>query len=1153
MKTNFQLSTWLLTLAILLSFNVIKAETSPPHTIKGKAIGDLVSLSWKSPASEKTLQWHKDYAYNGFGASGNFPMTIAANEFAPDDLQEFIGMQIEAIGFYPYYEFTYDAYVLIYEDGTEVVRQAADFSNIKLKAFNKVELDEPYLITGNKTVRIAVEFHHGDNSPFVAIVDNGPVIDGKGNLYSFDGKKWLKASGNFLVTGYFGYTPEENNPDSYNIYRNDVKINSEPITELTFEQTKQPLGINNYAITAIYGESESEKSYAMTIEATPSRGSIKNLDAEIDNLSVELSWEAPFKDETLLTWSDQTPYMGIGFTGTAPKAIVVNSFSPDELSNYIGAKVNAINIMFKELITGLEIVVFENKKMVYNEVITDLPKETDLDKWIKYEFTTPYIIPQGKDISVGYYVTHVRDGHPIYVDSGTSYAKDRIHTAGTKTTTAWKTLDGLNASFRYNWMLSMDVELNNEVSIPEVSEYKVFRNGKLLSTTNNLSYLDESLDIETYSYQVSAVYTDDTESNLSDQIKATINLPTAYRRPVFTKTWGENNSVELEWELFTEIPSKLKWYTGDVVQKYGITNSGNDVELWLGAKFDKNDLLPYDNHEISSLEIFLAEDVIKLTALIYENGELVVSQNVENPSVENNIVELTTPYSIPKGKDIIIGYKVLYEDDKKPLAFDMGPLVADKGSLFSMGGTMWFPWSSIVPELQYNLVVEANVREVGSQNVVSKLNRNEVSEIIDRGTRSLPSLAGHAHLTNKSTPDLSGFNIYKNNVIQNSELLTENKFEDKNVGYGVHEYYVTAIYSNGWESHPSDLFVHEYKKPNFALAPYKLEAEMDNDKVMFSWNAPGQGNRISWNNDMEDVMAVGLTGSGTVKGHICTKFEPEDLKDYPEGSLLTHIEFELTDDNLSYLSVCVLYNNAIIYEQPVETYQVGRNTICLDNPIVIHPGRELTFGYYAEYKSGVKPYATDTGPAIDGKGNMISTNLTTWRTLKSMNSALDFNWRIWGYIQVPTLNIMKVGSEDYTPETTYNFYRNDELLVEGLTETTFEDEWQVNDCVYYVKAVKDGIESAASNLVDVDGSNVQSSSSTATVDKISIYPIPATDYLNIRSENNIISLQIIQLDGSIINTVLNKESINISDLASGPYLIKIETDKESVVKRFIKE
>jgi len=78
------------------------------------------------------------------------------------------------------------------------------------------------------------------------------------------------------------------------------------------------------------------------------------------------------------------------------------------------------------------------------------------------------------------------------------------------------------------------------------------------------------------------------------------------------------------------------------------------------------------------------------------------------------------------------------------------------------------------------------------------------------------------------------------------------------------------------------------------------------------------------------------------------------------------------------------------------------------------------------------------------------------------------------------------------------------------------------------------------------------------ISSINIYPIPANNYINIEVANGIKygDVNIYNINGVLVkaaNIQGNELEINISDLPAGSYIIRVEDEKGSVMKRFIKE
>ena len=74
--------------------------------------------------------------------------------------------------------------------------------------------------------------------------------------------------------------------------------------------------------------------------------------------------------------------------------------------------------------------------------------------------------------------------------------------------------------------------------------------------------------------------------------------------------------------------------------------------------------------------------------------------------------------------------------------------------------------------------------------------------------------------------------------------------------------------------------------------------------------------------------------------------------------------------------------------------------------------------------------------------------------------------------------------------------------------------------------------------------------------KLSIYPNPASNFLHIESESKIISIKILDPEGQIKTTMFPtsdlSQSIDVSELPSGPYYIMIETSEGRIAKPFLK-
>ncbi|MBL4668176.1 MAG: T9SS type A sorting domain-containing protein, partial [Flavobacteriales bacterium] len=76
----------------------------------------------------------------------------------------------------------------------------------------------------------------------------------------------------------------------------------------------------------------------------------------------------------------------------------------------------------------------------------------------------------------------------------------------------------------------------------------------------------------------------------------------------------------------------------------------------------------------------------------------------------------------------------------------------------------------------------------------------------------------------------------------------------------------------------------------------------------------------------------------------------------------------------------------------------------------------------------------------------------------------------------------------------------------------------------------------------------------STAQSFSIYPNPVNSQLNIKSEEKIETITIMDIMGKTLETIVTPNStINVSHLTKGIYFLQIQMDNRLVSKKFIKE
>ena len=1164
-------------LVALSGWNFAMAQMKAPHTLRGESDMATVSLSWKSPTSPQTLQWHHDRDYDGetgISMSGKMPEIYVANLFTKEDLKGYKDAVIDSVAYF-HYRPVFSITIQLYENGEVVYEQPVDTKSLELNKMASVKLDKPYTIKTDVDLMIAVKFLHGENLDFVAIMDNGPVVTGKGDLYSYDGVNWKSVGrGNFLVTGHIQGTVATEEPDGYNVYRGDAKVNTELLEATEVHFSDEPVGTFDYHVTAVYGDKE-ERSNTVTLtnkSATDYRPVVTNVGVQVEGMKVTTTWNTPFSGNEL-TWSSKEILGGMKGTGTKPKLWIVHAFDAKELLAYNNHQITAINVGFYEAkVDSLWMVIFADGKIAYTERVEDaVLSQIKANSWMKFTLKTPYQIPLGSDLRFGYLVYTPegvspagRDGGPQVPSRGGWFSTSSPATSGLENTKpTWKEL--LDGGYDYNWTLSADVEPVGEGGNKiEAQSYDVYRDGqKVAEAVTVNSYVDEVPSPGTYEYGIVAHFKDGKESEMSATVKAKVALPAEYVSPMFLEKSFSEGNLSLSWS--TDV-RELKHYN-EVVYSYGLQDT-KDIDAYFGASFTPEEVNAINGYTITGVNMGLADTVKKLEVFLYIDDQVVASKVVDAaafPLLEMNVVKFDTPVAVPEGKTVLVAYHIVYEVGKSPTLLDDGPLV-EGGALISFEGTRWSNLGLISTVVKNNNIViglVAEPKEEPASYVLSKFSSapilirqimndklSDLSEALtpfalESDAQTTSTLANKAGIfkAETTTPKVKSYRLYCNGSLV--EELDGTSYSVKGLPYGAYSYAVSAVYDNGWESALSDSYDINYQQPNLVSAPYALTGERDGKDLNLTWQSPSEANELTWQDKESTSLAVGLSGKATVEGYFAILYSEEDLKNEGKiGQFITHVKFGLADPGLDACKIVIYFDKNRYYEQEVnvETLIKGENSVRLDTPVELLAGREVMVGYYAKYASTIKPNMTDSGPAEDGKGNMIANSAsdapTSWKTLKKLSSKLDYNWRITAVLQNAdvVLKAPAMKAETDTPALTYTVYRNGVMLAENLAVTSYKVS-NAADGIYTVTAVIDGVETAPSNAIllgDITGITGVDASSKATYDnslKQVILPKAST-------------VSLFNTDGVLLKRVYVEDRFDMSGYPAGIYVINIDLESD---------
>ncbi|WP_083206681.1 T9SS type A sorting domain-containing protein [Chryseobacterium sp. CBo1] len=180
---------------------------------------------------------------------------------------------------------------------------------------------------------------------------------------------------------------------------------------------------------------------------------------------------------------------------------------------------------------------------------------------------------------------------------------------------------------------------------------------------------------------------------------------------------------------------------------------------------------------------------------------------------------------------------------------------------------------------------------------------------------------------------------------------------------------------------------------------------------------------------------------------------------------------------------------------------------------------DYTASFQIDYQTGMLKYRTATGLA---NGPLLTAN--TWNNLKIIIKQSD---------------------------NTLQYFSNGNQIYSGALGTN--KNVQAIDFVYDDFGTGFRVDN-----IQINNLAALSTDEVGKKNSIKIYPNPATERLNIQTDEKINSITIFDAKGSLIKNIQesgisNGRAINVSEFAAGVYLIKVKTKTSEFTKKFIKK
>ena len=341
----------------------------------------------------------------------------------------------------------------------------------------------------------------------------------------------------------------------------------------------------------------------------------------------------------------------------------------------------------------------------------------------------------------------------------------------------------------------------------KADSYNVYRNDRKVnaSPVNGMTFTDQPLVYGEYTYKVTAVY-GGKESAKSDSVKVLVKNGAQYYPPVgVAASINGNKNVSLTWEspLFgADQPATMTWANGKHADDIGMTDGGI---FYVGVKWDAYDIAAYRGKRISSVSVQLVNPVQYIALFIQKDGEQIYKKQYKGDfKFDGSLTAIPVDEDIRilPGHEYMFGFEIKSDAGVQPLGIDDSKAVLDKGDLLSTDGEKWFSAAISGIEGNFNINVDLTPTDI---------------------TEEKPM----------------GYNVYRNGVKVNSNLITSQSYNDVLSATGTFAYTVTSVYKNNGESAESKPVNVEAYEIKDKTAPNDVCADVERNRtISLRWDNP---------------------------------------------------------------------------------------------------------------------------------------------------------------------------------------------------------------------------------------------------------------------------------------------------------------------------
>ncbi|MBO7318373.1 MAG: T9SS type A sorting domain-containing protein, partial [Bacteroidales bacterium] len=405
--------------------------------------------------------------------------------------------------------------------------------------------------------------------------------------------------------------------------------------------------------------------------------------------------------------------------------------------------------------------------------------------------------------------------------------------------------------------------------------------------------------------------------------------------------------------------------------------------------------------------------------------------------------------------------------------------------------------------------------------------------------------------------DAEGNTNFNNDIIAGYEIMrdgnkladiTEANYFDTELTPGRHEYQILVHYADGSVSAPATANINFTPKYEVLRPVSDVEVSIDDsaDAIKATWSPTidNDATVLSYARGNSSGKGITKTGATELIEYTVAHDYPYTYFDWYEGYNITALRFYPSAEAIFAIVLEVDgrdHEMVVLEEMNAENgYILNQwNEVKLSNPYKLQAGQSVRVKLVcAEVDPSTYPITVDGGRAIEGVSDLYSFNYSTYSSAYA-DGGLSGSWMLGLVVSNDDTELL--------PVVGYNVELDGEQAnSEVITEPQFAKDglgWK-NGQTHRINV--NTIYDVENNEYEVKGNtvvfNVLAGVERIDIDRVNVYPNPATSYINVSGD--VESLSLYDMQGALVLEAATN-TLDVSALPVGNYLLKI-CDSEGV-------